>query len=343
MKRFLLALLLVPSFALASADSEWVTIVAMDSGPTRKPATEADVKLIARQHLSAQRALLSDFLAKYPDDARAFDARLRLAAILATIGKMDGVQRPVDDAMRMLIELEKIPGIPMAKRADAAFQRVSLYFQSMRGRESEMRGAIVDSARNFAANYPGDRRGPRLLVEAATICDGDPKLKREILEQARDLSREEGLNQRIADDLMRLGLLGRPFSIKFPSIQGKMFDSAEARGSVLVLIFWSAESPHCLIWLPEFVRGIRQIPGGRVRIATVAVDNNRADVAKRMNDLRLGEWPTFFDGEGWQSPMARDYGINSLPTVFVIDQRGVLRSINARENYDLVIRSLLRE
>jgi len=343
MKRFLAALLLVPCLAFATPDTDWAAIVAMDAGPTRKPVTQEDVKLIARQHLTVQRGLITDFLAKYPNDPNSFDARLRLAAILATIGKMDGVQQPVDDAMRMLTELEKMPGVPLAKRADAGFQRVSLYFQSMRGREAEMRGSIVDSARNFATKYPGDRRGPRLLVEAATICDGDPKAKRELLEQARDLSREEGLNRRIADDLTRLGLLNQPFAMKFPTIQGKTFDTESPRGFVTVIVFWSAESPHCLVWLPEFVRAIRQFPASNVRVATIAVDSKRADVARRLKELRMEDWPTFFDGLGWESPMARDRGINSLPTVFVVDRRGVLRSINARDNYDLVIRRLLRE
>jgi hypothetical protein len=39
----------------------------------------------------------------------------------------------------------------------------------------------------------------------------------------------------------------------------------------------------------------------------------------------------------------RSLGINALPTVFVVSKSGQLASLNARDNYDLVIRRLLRE
>jgi thiol-disulfide isomerase/thioredoxin len=343
MRFVLFFVLLMPACVLASADTDWSAIVAMDAGPRRKPDNREDAKLIAHQHLLETKRMLGDFLAKYPEGLHSFDARMRLAAVLAAIGKMDGTQQPVDDAMRMLAQLERASGVALEKRADAGFQRVALYFQSMRGREVEMRGAIVDSARGFVASYPADRRGPRLLVEAATICDSDPGMKRRLLEDAWALSRDEALNRRIADDLMRLGLLDKRFDFKFQTVQGKSFDVASLHGSVVVIVFWSAESPHCLIWLPEFVRAMRRIASPRLVVATVAADTNRAEVERRLKEFGIGDWPTGFDGKGWESPLVRSLGINALPTVFVVSKSGQLASLNARDNYDLVIRRLLRE
>lgn len=341
MRFVLFALLIFPVCLLGMPDEDWAAIAAMDAGPKRKPATQADVQLIARQHLEAQRALIASFLSRYPNDARAFDARLRLAGILAATGKMDNVQKPVDEAMRILVGLEKTQGVALSKRADAGFQRVSLVFQSNRGREREMRDAIVDAAKGFVARYPGDRRGPRLLVEASTICD--VASQRALLEEARSLTSEDALKSRISDDLARLGLLDKPLQFSAETIRGGKFDTATLEGNVVVLVFWSAESPHCLIWLPEFIRAMRQIPQAKVRIVLIALDSSQQAVADRLAQLGIPGWTTVCDGKGWESPLARRLGINSLPTVIVLDRSGVVRSISARGDYDLVIRRLLRE
>jgi hypothetical protein len=340
---FLALLLFLPLSAQAGADEDWSAIVALDSGPGKKPGSREEAQLQARTHFAKHQKLLEGFLTKYPGDPRAFDARLRLAAILAASGKMDNVQLQVDEAMRILAALEKTPGAPQEKRADAGFRRVSLYLQSLIGRESEMRGSIVDAARNFVAKYPGDRRGPRLLVEAATICDNDPPLKRELLNDARTLSKEDALNRRIADDLVRLNSLDKPLALKFSTVQGGAFDTGAQRGNVVVLVFWSAESPHSLMWMQAFRRTVDKLPKTDLRIATVSLDKDKKALVQRMKEFQIEDWPTNFDGLGWGNAIARPLGINSLPTVFLLDKSGSLRALNARDNYDLWIRNLLRE
>ena len=51
-------------------------------------------------------------------------------------------------------------------------------------------------------------------------------------------------------------------------------------------------------------------------------------------------WPVAFDGKGWESPLVRGLGINALPTVWLLDARGRLRSLNALENTVAQIRQL---
>ena len=53
------------------------------------------------------------------------------------------------------------------------------------------------------------------------------------------------------------------------------------------------------------------------------------------------DWPTHFDGLGCTWAFPRSLGINALPTVWMIDKKGILRSINARANYETWIRQLL--
>ena len=54
-------------------------------------------------------------------------------------------------------------------------------------------------------------------------------------------------------------------------------------------------------------------------------------------------WPVACDGKGWESPLVRGLGINALPTVWLLDAHGRLRSLNALESAVAQARQLLRE
>ena len=332
----------LPPVARAGVQEDWADILALDSGPKKKPGSREEAVLLARTHIQLQRKVLEQFLARHPSDERLFDARMRLAAILAAEGKMNKSPSQVDEAAILLGELEKTPGIPREKLADAGFRRASLLMQSQIGSTDRMRESVLATVKAFLAKYPGDRRGPRLLVDAATICDDVPNLKRDLLNEALTLTTEEALKQRIADDFKRLDLLGKPLTLTLSSVQAGPVDLAALRGHVVVLIFWSAESPHSLLWLRDFRASWERMSKDSLRVVTISLDENRRALDERLRDLPAS-WPTHFDGKGWNSPLARSLGINALPTVWIIDKKGVLRTINARDSYETWIRQLLRE
>jgi len=341
--RFAVPLFLAAGLAFATPDEDWNAIVAMDAGPGEKPKNLQEARAIAKAHLARQEDLVSEFLAKNPADPRSSEARMRLASLLAADGKMDGKQSQVDEAMRTLQLLEKDKSAPAAVRAESGFRRVSLLMQSLQGQENERRRDLIAAARNFQARFPGDRRSPRLLVEVATVCDNAPALKQELLEEARRLSSEPALNQRIADDLKRLELLDKPLKLEFPTIQGRSFDLASQRGRIVILVFWSSESLPSLLWIEGFRHALANLPANKLAIASVCLDQNQKPLGGVMEGLGISTWPTACDGEGWKSPLVRGFGVNALPTVFLFDQKGTLRAINAKNSYESWIRKLLVE
>jgi hypothetical protein len=341
MKRNIFLCLIAMASLHASSDEDWRVIVAMDSGPAKQPKTLDQAQSFARAHIAKNRELLEAFVRDHAADPRVFDARLRLTSILATTGKMDKKQSLVDEAMRVFQALEKDSSAPVEKRADAGFRRVCLFMQSQSGLESENRRDIVAAAKNFQARYPADRRTPRLLVEVATICDNDPDLKRKLLEEARGISKEEPLNRRIADDLKRLDLIGKPLPLHFQTVQGGSFDIKDCKGSIVFLIFWSGASAPSLLWIEDFRLALAKMPRARFEVVTLSLDKDPSIPLDRIKELGISTWPTGCDGQGWSGAVARQCGINSLPTVFLIDQHGVLRATNVRMSYESWIRKLL--
>ncbi len=342
----LAALFLAPLAPLAplvaGVEEDWAAILELDAGPGGEPASRDEALRLAHAHFGKHRAALRAFIAAHPADPRALDAQLRLTSIRAALGKMDNKPAEVQAALLDLMALEKSKNIPRDRLSDVAFRRISLQMQTLEGTPAQMREAVVVAAKNFSVRFPDDRRSPRLLVEAATQCDEDPRLMNDLLTTAAHLSREPALNARIADDLRRLQTLGRPVAAKFPTIQGGTVDLAAWRGNVVVLLFWAAESPPSLMWMEKFRDAIAKIPQSDVRIALVSLDEKRKDLDEAIRIFNL-KWPINFDGKGWENAVARPLGINAIPTVWILDKKGILRSLNARESYDTWIRRLQRE
>jgi len=328
--------------ARADADAEWTAIEQLDKGPPAAPASREEALRLARAQFAREQAALTAFIAAHPGDPRVLDAKLRLTSIRAAIGEMEQKPAEVHAALLELMALEKSKDVPRNRLPDVAFRRISLQMQTLDGSPAEIREAVVTAARNYAIRFPEDRRSPRLLVEAATQCDDDPRTMRDLLTSAQSLSKEPALNARIADDMRRLGALDRPVTARFRTIQGDQIDLAALHGNVVVLLFWAAESPPSLLWMQQFRAAVEKIPPDHLRIILVSLDTNRQALDAAIKGFEI-PWPVNFDGKGWDNAVARPLGINAIPTVWILDKRGILRTLNARESYDLWIRRLQRE
>lgn len=327
----------------ADADSAWQRIEALDAGPQNsEPKSREQAIQIARDHFFKTRRELESFLVGYPQDPRAFDARLRLASLTATEGAMDGDAAALRRALEEMIALERTDGISPRQLADAMFRRISLQMQTLTGRESEQREVVVTAARNFAARFPSDVRAARLLVEASTICGPVPETMRGLLQRAQTLTREPELHARIADDLRRLDQLGKPLDITLETLDGRRVSTADLRGRIVAIIFWSSESPHSLIWLSKFREQVQRMPVSDVVFLTVSLDENPEAARSAMRALQAS-WPTQCDGRGWDGELVRSLGINAVPTLWLLDKRGTLRTLNARDTFEVSIRALQRE
>jgi len=335
----------------SDADTAWANLEKLRQGPG-KPTADAPEEVVRgmRAHLAAQERALGEFITRYPDDPRRYEAEIEYAGVMSTLGASLSDRSRVEKSLQRLAALERSEAAPLPVRADAAFQRITTTMQTVNiaaaerpGETARARNTILESARNFAATYPEDRRAARLLAEASTLLDDQPSRKRKALEQAQTLARDDATKQRIKDDLTRLALLGQQTDISFETLDGSRWSLGEQRGRVTVLAFWAGWSPPSVGWLAEFGKFARDLPDVRVAVGTVSLDEKTANARETMQKLGLSAWPTACSGDGWQDPLVRRLGINALPTVFIFDKDGHLRTLNARQGYESLIRQLVAE
>ena len=345
MRRWIFCLSVMLAFGSATAragdaEADWNSIVALDAGPQEQPQTAEAARAMVLAHLAKQERALRGFLTAHPRDARVFEARLRLARLFQIRGDFEESDKLRAEGKRLLDDLEKTA--TPEQRVELDFSKVSRLMRNLREVTPARRDGLLSAVRKFQTDHPGDRRIAALLAEVAVLFDALPKTKEELLAEAQPLARDDELKGRIADDLKRVRMLGEEVPLAFTSAQGREIKIADLRGQPVLVVFFAAFSPQSLAAVTSVQRAVAELPRGSVQVLGVDLDEKRETLDAVMKS-RAVAWPVAFDGKGWESPLVRGLGINALPTVWLLDARGKLRSLNALENTAAQIRQLSAE
>jgi len=342
MSRALRCLLLFLSANLLAGDArdEWAAITALDAGPgLTEKNTGAEVYTLSIAHNDKQEKALRAYLAAHPGDPNTFEALLRLARVLDLRSEMKAeAQSP--EVMGLLEKASQLT-TSAARQTEFEFALLARRMRKWRsGRPPiEERRALLEQARQFESSHPGDRRTASLLAEIASLFDFEPATKEALLLHVKKLTKDPDLNAQIADDLRRLGLLGKPLPLRFTALDGRRVDVKEWRGKVVIIVFfatWSAPSKAAFLDL----RRVAEAAGPAVELAGISLDAERDALENFLRGKGVTA-PITWDGKGWEGPLMRALGINSVPTAWLLDKNGVLRSLDALDDPDGQIRKLL--
>jgi peroxiredoxin len=322
------------------AAEDWEAVTALDQGPQTQARSVEEARSIAGAHLDRQEKALRAFIAEHANDEHVFEARLRLARLLEIRGGFQGSEKARAEARQLLDSLEK--SATPEQRTEVDFAKVTRLMRGAQKAPAGVRDQLLAAARKFHADHPGDRRVPGLLTEVATLFDNQPRLKIALLNDANALATDAGLKVRIADDLRRIDLLGRPIKLSFTSVQGRSVNVEEFRGRPVFVVFFADFSPPSTDALARVQRVLAELPKGSVAALGVNLDPKREALDSVVKASGL-TWPVAFDGKSWEGELVRSLGINALPTVWLLDKKGNLRSLNALESAADLAKQLARE
>jgi S1-C subfamily serine protease/thiol-disulfide isomerase/thioredoxin len=131
-----------------------------------------------------------------------------------------------------------------------------------------------------------------------------------------------------------------------PEIEGLDFTGqplrlSEHKNKVVLLDFWADWCPHCRNMYPmerELVEHLRDQP-----FALLGVNSDEAHRARSVVDSGQITWSSWVDSPPG-SPIGAQWNINSYPTMFLLDQRGVVRyKMHGAEDVTTLIEFLLEE
>ena len=129
----------------------------------------------------------------------------------------------------------------------------------------------------------------------------------------------------LAANAIALGDGAKAPDFKAPSLDGgKSLSLATYRGKVVYLDFWASWCPPCLTSLPLLEELRKQFPSDQFQILAVNVDQDVEKARKFLERTGVG-YPSATDPKG---RLPGVFGIETMPTSFLIDRGGVIRYVH---------------
>jgi peroxiredoxin len=129
----------------------------------------------------------------------------------------------------------------------------------------------------------------------------------------------------LAKQALATGNVFPDFSAK--SITGQDVSLARLKGKVVLVDFWATWCPPCVADLPRLKAAYEKYHDKGFEIVGISLDKSESAL-KDFIKAREIPWAQIFDGKGWESPLAEKYGVDMIPTMYLLDADGKIVGSN---------------
>jgi thiol-disulfide isomerase/thioredoxin len=156
----------------------------------------------------------------------------------------------------------------------------------------------------------------------------------------------EPMNRMVEDKVRTMkaavALKTKPLELKFTAVDGKEFDLSKLQGKVVLIDFWATWCGPCVAELPNVLKAYKELNPKGFEIVGISLDQDKAALEAFVKEHGMA-WPQYFDGKGWQNDISTQYGISSIPAMWLVNKKGMVVNTNARAGLEEQVAKLLAE
>lgn len=116
--------------------------------------------------------------------------------------------------------------------------------------------------------------------------------------------------------------------IEGEDLDGVRFKLSDYRGKVVLLVFWASWCGPCMDAVPQEKALVEHFKGRPFVLVGVNGDGSKSSATKAVAEHQIS-WRSFWNGkEGPGGPIAVAWNVRGWPTIYVLDQQGVIRQKN---------------
>ncbi len=251
---------------------------------------------------------------------------------------VDGGHQRVFDETTLVIKENKTP----ACVTEALFWN-TIATGSLNPQGHETTIAAID---RFVAHAPKDERGALMMMSLANRLSRSDTARSTVLMRRVVQLYPESERAEIARGWLRvIDGLNKPFELAFTdAISGEKVDVQKLKGKVVIIDFWATWCKPCIAEMPKLLSLYEELKG-EIEIVAVSLDNPESEggltkLKKMVSENGYG-WKHYYQGKGWESEFSKQWGVTSIPRVFVVDHNGLLVDTNARGVLEKLVRDLV--
>ncbi|MGI4865213.1 MAG: redoxin domain-containing protein [Janthinobacterium lividum] len=216
---------------------------------------------------------------------------------------------------------------PAAERADTARARQA------ETQEAQLTAQLQAVYTAYIQSHPANPFSLYALADYETYQPDAPAcatLFQALAPSVRTSPQGQLVQQRLANRLRTaIGSLAPEFSLPDPS--GQLLKLSDLRGQYVLVDFWASWCKPCRAENPNVASAYAAYHGKNFTVVSISLDSQPARAAwlKAIQDDHL-TWPQVSDLKGFNTEVAQQYAINSIPQNYLLDPQGRIVAKNLR-------------